>query len=80
MLWSVTAALAAWSVNAQNSSCPGYTASAVTTTETGLTAQLTLAGPGCNTYGIDLENLTLLVEYQTGTSNAMYNFTLAKPS
>ncbi len=64
----MTAALAACSVDAQSSSCPGYTASNITTTDTGLTAQLALAGPACNSYGIDLEILTLLVEYQTGTS------------
>lgn len=63
----LTAALAAWSVHGQSFECPGYTASDVVTTDNGLTAQLTLAGPACNSYGIDLENLTLLVEYQTGT-------------
>jgi alpha-glucosidase len=65
--WFLTAALAAWSVHAQSSSCPGYTASNVQATDSGLTAQLSLAGEACNTYGTDLQNLTLLVEYQTGT-------------
>lgn len=64
----LTAALAAWSVHAQSSSCPGYTATDITTTDSGLTARLNLAGPPCNSFGKDLHNLTLLVEYQTGIS------------
>lgn len=47
------------------SSCPGYTASNVVTTGSSLTASLQLAGTACNVYGQDIENLTLLVEYQT---------------
>jgi alpha-glucosidase len=46
--------------------CPGYNAVNVQTTGTGLTADLVLAGPACNVYGTDLEDLTLTVEYQTG--------------
>jgi alpha-glucosidase len=46
--------------------CPGYKASNVTTTESSLTADLTLAGTACNTYGYDISNLTLQVDYQTG--------------
>lgn len=68
LLWFMTVALAGWSAQAQ-STCPGYTASNLTATETGLTAQLTLRGPACDSFGLDLENLILLVEYQTGTSN-----------
>ena len=48
------------------SSCPGYTASNVVQTDSGLTASLTLAGDTCNVYGYDLPDLTLLVQYQTG--------------
>lgn len=48
------------------SGCPGYTASNVAQTDSGLTASLTLAGDACNVYGYDLPDLTLLVEYQTG--------------
>ena len=48
--------------------CPGYTASNIVQTGTGLTADLTLAGPACNVYGYDLGALKLLVEYQTGLS------------
>ena len=48
--------------------CPGYAASNVKQTATGLTADLTLAGPACNIYGYDLGALKLLVEYQTGWS------------
>lgn len=46
--------------------CPGYTASNVQTTGSQITgADLTLAGTACNTYGTDLTDLKLLVEYQT---------------
>lgn len=48
------------------SQCPGYAASNVQQTESGLTADLQLAGPACHIYGTDLPNLTLTVEYQTG--------------
>jgi len=46
-------------------SCPGYTASSVVQTDSGLTASLQLAGAACNAYGYELPNLSLLVEYQT---------------
>ena len=49
-----------------SSSCPGYAASNVTQAGSSLTADLTLAGTACNAYGIDLKDLKLLVEYQTG--------------
>ncbi|KAI2625715.1 glycoside hydrolase family 31 protein [Hypoxylon sp. NC1633] len=48
-------------------SCPGYTASNVVKTAWGLTADLTLAGEGCNVYGTDLKDLTLEVSYDTKT-------------
>lgn len=44
--------------------CPGYTASNTQETDTGLTADLTLAGPACNVYGNDIHDLRLSVEYQ----------------
>lgn len=46
--------------------CPGYRASNVQTSETGLTAALTLAGEPCNVYGYDLTDLILEVTYETG--------------
>jgi len=49
------------------SACPGYKASNVKTSDTGLTASLSLAGTACNAYGTDLTDLTLTVEYQTST-------------
>lgn len=52
--------------NADLFACPGYTASNVQKSSTGITADLTLAGEPCNTYGQDLKDLTLTVEYQTG--------------
>ncbi|KAL2874289.1 hypothetical protein SGCOL_010551 [Colletotrichum sp. CLE4] len=49
------------------SACPGYKASNVQLSSTGLTADLSLAGEACNAYGTDLTDLTLTVEYQTDT-------------
>ncbi|PTB71292.1 glycoside hydrolase family 31 protein [Trichoderma longibrachiatum ATCC 18648] len=45
--------------------CPGYRATNVRVTATGVTADLTLAGAACNVYGTDLPHLTLQVTYQT---------------
>lgn len=45
--------------------CPGYRASNVKTTASGMTADLTLAGKACNVYGDDLKDLTLSVTYET---------------
>ena len=46
--------------------CPGYKASNVKTSSSGLTADLSLAGKACNVYGDDLTSLTLEVVYETG--------------
>ncbi len=46
-------------------SCPGYQASNIVTTDSSLTADLTLAGTACNVYSDDIQDLKLLVEYQT---------------
>jgi alpha-glucosidase len=46
--------------------CPGYTASNVVESDSGLTADLTLSGDACNAYSDDIKDLKLLVEYQTG--------------
>lgn len=45
--------------------CPGYKCDNLQYSDTGLTAELTLAGPACNIYGTDIEHLSLKVEYQT---------------
>lgn len=47
-------------------SCPGYRASNVKASLGGLTADLTLAGEACNTFGYDIAHLTLEVSYDTG--------------
>jgi hypothetical protein len=52
--------------SADNGSCPGYAASNIVKTDSSLTADLTLAGTACNIYSDDLQDLKLLVEYQTG--------------
>ena len=46
--------------------CPGYKAQNVKVSSNGLTANLKLAGAPCNSYGKDLDDLVLKVEYQTG--------------
>lgn len=51
---------------ANSSVCPGYTATNVDVTDSGLTADLTLAGTACNAYSEDLQQLKLVVEHQNG--------------
>lgn len=46
--------------------CPGYSISNVQLGNTGLTADLSLAGPACNSYGSDIPSLKLMVNYDTG--------------
>jgi alpha-glucosidase len=53
--------------DADPGSCPGYAASNIVKTDSGLTADLTLAGTACNVYSDDISDLKLVVEYQTGT-------------
>jgi hypothetical protein len=48
-----------------DTSCPGYSASNVANSGTGLSADLSLAGSPCNSYGKDIENLRLTVSYDT---------------
>ncbi|SMR62958.1 unnamed protein product [Zymoseptoria tritici ST99CH_3D1] len=63
---AVTASSRALSVRQSSSDVsPGYSASNVEMTAFGLTADLTLAGPATNTYGNDIENLKLTVNYDT---------------
>ncbi|KAG1814614.1 glycoside hydrolase family 31 protein [Suillus subaureus] len=45
--------------------CPGYTLGSLQESDIGLTAQLTLAGPACNAFGLDIANLTIEVTYQS---------------
>lgn len=47
------------------SDCPGYEASNVVKSDSGLTADLTLAGDACNAFGTDLKDLKLVVEHQS---------------
>lgn len=58
--------LSGGSLAASVDDCPGYTATNVKQTATGLTADLTINGPACNVFGYDLGSLKLLVEHQTG--------------
>lgn len=45
--------------------CPGYKASQLEKTDSGISAVLTLAGKPCNVYGNDVDVLNLKVEYQS---------------
>jgi alpha-glucosidase len=45
--------------------CPGYKASQLEKTDSGISAVLTLAGNPCNVYGNDVDVLNLKVEYQS---------------
>ncbi|KAL4973573.1 glycosyl hydrolases family 31-domain-containing protein [Aspergillus desertorum] len=47
------------------SNCTGYKVTKHWKTKSGFYADLSLAGPACNVYGIDLPKLKLEVEYQT---------------
>lgn len=47
------------------SKCPGYAATNVQKTGSTLTADLKIDGKKCNAYSDDLEELKLLVEYQS---------------
>ncbi|KAF2005735.1 glycoside hydrolase family 31 protein [Amniculicola lignicola CBS 123094] len=65
VLWS---SLAPWAISSplrRAGDCPGYKASNFKRTDSGITADLTLAGSGCNIHGQDLEDLRFLAEYQT---------------
>ena len=66
MRWSqIVSSAAAFAGVTSAVSCPGYTAQNVSQTATGLVAHLKLAGPACDVYGYDLDDLVLQVEYQT---------------
>ena len=43
----------------------GYTMQSVQETSTGLTARLSLAGPACNAFGLDVADLTLVVDHDS---------------
>lgn len=56
-----------------NITCPGYQATNVKTQQGNVvSADLTLAGPACNLYGTDLDNLVLQVEYETSRQPSSY--------
>lgn len=66
---TVSAGLIPRAANGTLDSCPGYKATNVKKSNSGLTASLTLAGTACNTYGTDLTDLSLIVEYQSSMSS-----------
>ncbi|KAH9836846.1 glycosyl hydrolases family 31-domain-containing protein [Rhodofomes roseus] len=73
---SVTDVSASYSLNV--STCPGYTLSALNESQTGLTAQLKLAGAACDAFGTDIEDLTLQVTYDTNQRLRVNIFDTAK--
>lgn len=54
--------------------CPGYSISNVQSGNTGLTADLSLAGPACNSFGSDIPSLKLMVNYDTGMDFFFFSF------
>ncbi|KAL4912479.1 glycosyl hydrolases family 31-domain-containing protein [Aspergillus aurantiobrunneus] len=66
LLWAFLAVSSRVSCQTSLETCPGYRATNVEECSHGLTADLTLAGTPCNTYGTDIENLKLEVDYETG--------------
>ncbi len=62
----VVLTLASLTVSASVDDCPGYVATNVTNSTTSFTASLTLAGTACNAFGEDIQDLQLVVEYQSG--------------
>jgi len=65
-IWAATSQLIVRQTTPNLDTCNGYSASAIQTTSTGLTAQLQLVTGSCNVYGPDLQNLSLTVTYETG--------------
>ena len=59
------AVLGAVTQAADLSSCPGYKVTNIKSTNSTLTADLTLAGEACSIYAEDLRHLRLAVEYET---------------
>lgn len=51
--------------------CKGYNAHNVSYTATGLNAHLSLVGTPCNSYGYDIPELYLSVNYDTGTPSTV---------
>jgi hypothetical protein len=65
-IWAATSQLIVRQTTPNLDACPGYSASAIMATSTGLTAQLHIHNDGCNVYGPDLQTLSLTVTYETG--------------
>lgn len=58
--------------------CPGYKASNVVRSNSGITADLTLAGSACNLYSTDLVDLKFTAEWQTGTFLKLHSLARAE--
>ncbi|KAL3421192.1 glycosyl hydrolase family 31 [Phlyctema vagabunda] len=65
LAWAITVSGAAISQRQSRDGCPGYIASGVTQTSTGLTADLKLGGAACNIYGNDVTDLKVTVNYDS---------------
>ncbi|KAJ0418992.1 glycosyl hydrolases family 31-domain-containing protein [Aspergillus carlsbadensis] len=67
LLWPLLALADSSLVQQPLTNCPGYTATNVREQSNGLIADLTLAGSPCDTYGSDIGNLKLKVDFETDT-------------
>ncbi|KAF8510825.1 glycosyl hydrolases family 31-domain-containing protein [Hysterangium stoloniferum] len=52
-------------LSGDTSSCPGYALSRFQNNEHGLTAHLSLSGKACNAFGLDINDLTIQVTYES---------------
>lgn len=66
LLPALVGAVAVLGPRSSNDECSGYKAINVKEHDHTLEADLVLNDWACNSYGTDLQNLKLLVEYQTG--------------
>jgi hypothetical protein len=73
-LWST---LTPWTISSplrRADECSGYKANNVRRTDSGITADLTLAASACNIHGQDLEELKFIAQYQTGALKVFFVF------
>ena len=65
-IWAATRQFIVRETTPNLDACHGYSASAIHTTSTSLTAQLQFINGSCGVYGPDVQALSLTVTYETG--------------
>ncbi|EJD48260.1 hypothetical protein AURDEDRAFT_61187 [Auricularia subglabra TFB-10046 SS5] len=65
LTFALLAQSVAAAVDPKLANCPGYKAENVVVSELAITADVNIAGKACNAYSRDLNNLRLVVQYQT---------------